>query len=102
MNRGHIKRVAISLAILWCLTLGIYIERSVDSLPATNDTGSTLRLVARGESDLYVNAYVEMPTSTRLGMPYLLQYTGPTRPYGLAVVFFAPASSTNDGLQYPR
>jgi len=96
LNKTLIKRVAISFAILWCLTLGIYIERSVDSAPATNDSGSSLRLVAEGESDLYVNAYVEMPISTRLGIPYLLQYTGPTRPYGLAVAVFVPGTSTND------
>lgn len=96
LNKIIIKRVASSFAVLWCLTLGIYIERSMDSSPATNDSGSSLRLVADGESDLYVNAYVEMSNSTRLGIPYLLQYTGPTRPYGLAVAVFAPGTSTND------
>lgn len=99
MSKTLIKRVAISFAILWCLTLGVYIERSVDSAPATNDNGSSLRLVAEGVTDLYVNAYVEMPTSTRLGIPCLLQYTGPTRPYGLAVVVFAPGTSTNDRVE---
>lgn len=37
LNKIIIKRVASSFAVLWCLTLGIYIERSVDSSPATND-----------------------------------------------------------------
>lgn len=99
MNKTLIKRVAISFAVLWCLTLGIYIERSVDSLPATNNSGSSLRRVAEGESDLYVNAYVEMPTAIRLGIPYLLQYTGPARPYGLAVSVFVPGNSTNDRVE---
>ncbi len=86
-------RIALIAVACWIATLGIYIERDVQSLPCSSDDNTDLADIPSSDRGLYLNAYVETPEFTKFGMPGLLHYTGASAPYSLVVVGFVPIDS---------
>ncbi len=72
--------------VVWILTLGIYIEKFITSLPKSDVLGTTRADLVRGNSVVHMSSFLEVSNVQIYGIPFLFVYVTDTPPYQIQLV----------------
>ena len=86
MKRPKLKKIALTIAIIWVLTLGIHIERRITFWPSDHDPGGTWKDFEEERTNHHINISIYPTEDDRYGVPYLLTYIKDRPPYTMTFI----------------